>query len=59
MEVGGSCWRGVLVGQCAVVWRIGGVTVVMVCGSSHRLKRPPSVDPIFDLPNFIVSTVTF
>ncbi len=33
---GGSCWRGVLVGQCAaVVWRIGGVTVVLVRGSSH------------------------
>ncbi len=37
--VGGSCWKGVLVGQCAVVWLIGGVTVVLVHGSSHQLKR--------------------
>ncbi len=43
MGVGGSCWRGVLVGQCAVVWRIGGVMVVMVCGSSHQLKRSQRV----------------
>jgi hypothetical protein len=39
MGVGGSCWRGVHVGQCAVVWRSGRVTVEMVRGSSHRLKR--------------------
>jgi hypothetical protein len=45
MGVGGSCWRGVLVGQCAaVVWRIGGVTVGLVHGSSHQLKRLRRVD---------------
>jgi hypothetical protein len=44
MGVGGSCWIGVLVGQCVVVWRIGGVTVVMVRGSSHQLKRLRRVD---------------
>jgi hypothetical protein len=42
--VGGNCWRGVLVGQCAVVWRISGVMVVMVRSSSHRLKRSRRVD---------------
>jgi hypothetical protein len=41
---GGNCWRRVLVGQCAVVWWIGGVTVVMVRGSSHQLKRLRRVD---------------
>jgi hypothetical protein len=35
MGVGESCWRRALVGQCAVVWRIDGVMVVMVHGSSH------------------------
>ncbi len=45
MGVGGHCWRGVLVGQCvAVVWRIGGVAVVLVGGSSHQLKRSRRVD---------------
>jgi hypothetical protein len=45
MGVGGSCWRGVLIGQCAVVvWRIGGVTVVLVHGSSQQLKRLLRVD---------------
>jgi hypothetical protein len=44
MGVGESCWRGVNVGQCAVVWWSGGVTVVMVCGSSHRLKRSRRVE---------------
>jgi hypothetical protein len=44
MGAGGSCWRGVLVGQCAAVWRSGGVTVGMVCGSSHQLKRSRRVD---------------
>ena len=44
MGVGGSCWREVLVGQCAAVWRIGGVSVVLVRGSSHQLKRLRRVD---------------
>jgi hypothetical protein len=35
MGVGGSCWRGVLVGQCAVVGKSGRVTMGMVSGSSH------------------------
>jgi hypothetical protein len=39
MGVEGSCWRGVHVGQYAVVWRSGGVEVEMVRGSSHQLKR--------------------
>jgi hypothetical protein len=43
MGVGGSC-RGVLVVQCAVVWRIGGVTLVMVLDSSHQLKRSRRVE---------------
>ncbi len=45
MGVGGSCWRGVLVGQCAaVVCRIDAVTVVLVRSSSHQLKRLRRVD---------------
>jgi hypothetical protein len=44
MGVGGNCWRGMLVGRCAVVWRIGGVTVVIVRDFSHRLKRSWRVD---------------
>ncbi len=35
MGVDGSCWRGVLVGQSAAVWRSGRVTVEMVRESSH------------------------
>jgi hypothetical protein len=44
MGVGGSCWKGVLVGQCAVVWRISRVMAVLVHGSSHQLKRSQRVD---------------
>jgi hypothetical protein len=44
MGVGGRCWRGVLVGQCAAVWRSGRVTVGMVHGSFHQLKRLGRVD---------------
>jgi hypothetical protein len=45
MGVGGSCWRGVLIGLCvALIWRIDGVTVVLVRGFSHQLKRSRRVD---------------
>jgi hypothetical protein len=44
MGVGGSCWRGVHVGQCVVVWQSGGVMVEMVRGSSHQLKRSQRVE---------------
>ncbi len=37
--VGRGCWRGVLVGQSAAVWRCGRATVEMVRSSSHQLKR--------------------
>ncbi len=54
MGVGGSCWRGVLVGQCAVVWQIGEVTVVMVHGSSHQLKRLQRVDIAWSWASLVV-----
>jgi hypothetical protein len=53
MGVGGSCWRGVLVGQCAVVRRIGGVTVVLVLGPSHQLKRLRRVDIAWIWASFV------
>ncbi len=52
MGVGGSCWRGVLAGQCAVVvWRIGGV---LVHGSSHQLKRLQRVEIAWSWASLVV-----
>jgi hypothetical protein len=52
MEVGGFCWRGVLVGQCAaVVWRIGRV---LVRGSPHQLKRLRRVEIAWSWVSLVV-----
>ena len=54
MEVGGSCWRGVLVDQCVVVRQIGGVMVVMVRGSSNQLKRSRRVEIAWSWVSLVV-----
>ncbi len=42
---------GVLIGQCAVVWRIGGV---LVHGSSHQLKRMRRVEIAWSWASLVV-----
>ncbi len=44
IEVRRDCWRGMIVGQSAVMGRCGGVVLMIGRGSSHQLKRSQTTE---------------